>query len=212
MSTQDIKYTKNQELTLDKEYLQFIREIKNEINLGRVKAALALNKQVVQLYWSIGKRILEKQAVAQWGEKLLDQLSHDLQNAFPEMRGFSKTNLKYMRILANLYPDGIGQQAVDQLPWGHLTLLIRIKQAEERHWYVKECINGGWSRHVMEKQIKSNLYSRQGVSYGKASNFLTRLPEPHSHLAQDLLKNPYNFDCLGLHDDAHEREIAQARI
>lgn len=204
--------TRDINLKAEKEYLQFFHALKKQISIARVRAASALNKQVIQLYWSIGKHVLEKQEKTSWGDKLLDHLSLDLRNAFPEMRGFSKTNLKYMRILAHLYPDGIGQQCVDQLPWGHVTLLIRLKNAQERHWYVSECLVNGWSRHVLEKQIRSNLYQRQFVLQAKSSNFLASLPEPQSLLAHELLKNPYNFDCLGLHDDAQEREIEHSSI
>lgn len=153
-----------------------------------------------------------KNAKARWGDKFLECLSNDLNHTFPEMRGFSKTNLKYMRILAHYYPDGIGQQLVDQLPWGHVTLLTRLKDSEERYWYAKECHESGWSRPTLEKQIRSGLYQRQAISENKASNYLVRLPEPQSSLAHDLLKNPYNFDFLGLHDDALEREIENASV
>lgn len=194
------------------DYHKLLKDIKAYISTTRVKAALSLNKEVIHLYWQIGKQLIERQGESHWGDKLLDQLSNDLRHAFPEMRGFSKTNLKYMRIFAHLYPNGIGQQLVDQLPWGHLTLLIRIKDEGERKWYIEQCVSHGWSRHMFEKQIQSNLYKRQGLSSSKSSNYLARLPEPQSLLAQELLKSPYNFDCLGMHDEAHEREIEHASI
>ncbi len=196
----------------DKEYLNFFHDLKTHIQSARVRAALALNKEVILLYWSVGKYIVEQQKKARWGDKFLECLSNDLNHTFPEMRGFSKTNLKYMRILAHYYPDGIGQQLVDQLPWGHVTLLTRLKNSEERYWYAKECYESGWSRPTLEKQIRSGLYQRQAISDNKASNYLARLPEPQSSLAHDLLKNPYNFDFLGLHDDALEREIENASV
>lgn len=167
---------------------------------------------MIHLYWGVGKQLIEKQRETAWGDKLLEHLSSDLRTAFPEMRGFSKTNLKYMRILAHHYPDGIGQQLVDQLPWGHLTLLIRIKDNQERLWYAQECLSHGWSRETMKKQIETSLYKRQAHLPNKTSNYLTRLPEPQSSLAQELLKSPYNFDCLGLHEEAIEREIEHASI
>jgi len=137
---------------------------------------------------------------------------NDLQHAFPETHGFSKTNLKYMRIFANLYPDGIGQQLVDQLPWGHICLLMRIKNTGERLWYIQQCIENGWARWLLEREVRSGLYNRQAIPKNKVTNYLTRLPAPHSYLAHDLIKNPYNFDCLGLHDQAQEREIENASI
>lgn len=202
--------SKNSQLILDDSYKTLLADLRSFISTARVKAALSLNKEVIQMYWNIGNQVTAKQKESSWGDKVLDQLSGDLQQSFPEMRGFSKTNLKYMRILAHLYPDGFGQQPVDQLPWGHITILIRIKSEDERHWYLNQCIEHGWSRETFEKQIRSSLYKRQALSHGKVSNYLTRLPSPQSHLAHDLLKNPYNFDCLGLHDDAHEREIEHA--
>ena len=204
--------SKSSSLLINDDYRKLLAELKTYISNARVRAALSLNKEVIQMYWNIGVQLVEKQKLATWGDKLLDQLSNDLQHTFPEMRGFSKTNLKYMRILAHLYPNGFGQQPVDQLPWGHITILARIKDANERHWYLNQCIEHGWSRPTFEKNIRSSLYKRQAISHEKTSNYLTRLPSPQSHLAHDLLKNPYNFDCLGLHDDAHEREIEHASI
>lgn len=200
------------ELQLDNEYLALIREIKTYVSSSRIKAALALNKEVIQMYWRIGQYLVEKNKKTNWGGKLLEQVSKDLSYAFPEMRGFSKTNLKYMRIFALLYPLGIGQQSVDQLPWGHITLLIRLKNEEERGWYLIQSLENGWSRPMLEKQIKTNLFERQGTKQKKVTNFLTHLPAAQSLLAQDLIKNPYNFDCLGLHDEAQEREIENASI
>lgn len=202
----------DQSLNLDNDYLKLLYKLKSQISTARVRAALALNKEVIVLYREIGVHLIDQQTKTKWGDSLLDHLSKDLQNLFPEMRGFSKTNLKYMRILAQMYPNGFGQQPVDQLPWGHITLLIRVKSEEERHWYVNQCIENGWSRHALEKEIQSNLYKRQAIHNEKASNFLTHLPHPQSYLAQELLKNPYNFDCLGLHDEAHEREIENASV
>ena len=195
-----------------REYQSFLSNIKQKVRKTRLQAAFAVNREVISLYWHIGKEIVQLQTETAWGGKLIDRLSEDLKNSFPETHGFSKTNLKYMRILAHLYPDGIGQQAVDQLPWGHITLLIRIRKMEERHWYVYQCLEHGWSREVLEKQIRSGLYNRQAISNNKATNFLKKLPSPQSQLAHDLIKNPYNFDCLGLHDEAQEREIEYTSV
>jgi predicted nuclease of restriction endonuclease-like (RecB) superfamily len=200
------------DLLLTKEYAIFLKEIKAHVKSTRIKAALALNKEAIQMYWQVGKSILEKQKQTQWGDKLLTHLSTDLRHAFPEMRGFSVTNLKYMRILAHFYPVEIGQQSVDQLPWGHIVLLLRIKDPIERQWYIQACIQEGWSRDMFKKQMESQLYKRQGLTLDKVSNYLTRLPSPQSELAHELLKNPYNLDCLGLHDDAQEKAIEHASV
>ncbi len=199
-------------LRINDEYIHFFNELKAYISIARVRAAVSLNKEVIQMYWQIGKTLIAKTNSTNWGEKLIDQISHDLQKEFPEMRGFSKTNLKYMRLLAHLYSDDISQYSIDQLPWGHLMVLTRIKDANERHWYIVQDIEHRWSRIMLEKQIRSNLYKRQAIPTEKTSNYLARLPDPQSNLAHELLKNPYNFDCLGLHDEAHEREIEDASI
>ena len=152
----------NISLHLDQEYKYLFTEIKTKIQTGRLQATLAVNREVIHLYWFIGKKIIEKQAETNWGDKLLEMLSHDLQQTFPETYGFSKTNLKYMRVFARLYPDGIGQQSVDQLPWGHIMLLIqRVKDVAVRNWYIAQAIENGWARSTLEGQIKQNLYQRQ---------------------------------------------------
>lgn len=200
-------------LRLDQEYKHLFIEIKTRVQTSRLQAALAVNREVIHLYWFIGKKVIEKQAVTTWGDKLLETLSNDLQQAFPETYGFSKTNLKYMRAFAHFYPDGFGQQAVDQLPWGHIMLLIqRVKDDTVRNWYIQQTIENGWSRYMLEDQIKQDLYQRQAIDEHKTTNFLTKLSPPLSRLAQDMVKNPYNFDFLGLHDQAYEREIEFASV
>lgn len=201
-------------LHMNKEYLTFFNELKNQIKRKQISAVLAVNIESIELYWHIGKQIIEKQKSAKWGSKLLEQLSHDLQNSFPGARGYSVRNLKYMRNFASNYLVGsIGQQPVAQLPWGHIiTLLQREKDNIMREWYIEETIKNGWSRETLGNNIKQDLYKRQAVSKLKASNYLARLPEPNSSLAHEMLKNPYNFDFLGLHDDALEREIEKAAI
>jgi predicted nuclease of restriction endonuclease-like (RecB) superfamily len=118
-----------------------------------------------------------------------------------------------MRIFASKYPNPIGQQLVAQLPWGHILLLIqKVNNTEERNWYIEQTIQHGWSRSSLQHQLKHALYERQAVEQQKTSNFPAKLPEPQSSLAQAMLKNPYNFDFLGLHDDALERDIEHASI
>ncbi len=198
----------------DKKYKDFINDLKIRIRTAQMSAALAVNHEVIQLYWHIGKQIIEKQTKTNWGSKLLETLSKDLQNAFPETRGFSKRNLEFMRQFSNEYPDkAIVKQAVSQLPWGHIIILIqKVKSKNIREWYAQQTIKNGWSRHTLERFITQDLYKAQAVPDNKASNFLTRLPYPQATLAQDILKSPYNFDFLGLHDKAHEREIEHASI
>lgn len=197
---------------IEKGYVDFFNQLKEKIRSTQISAALAVNKDVINLYWHIGKQIVQKQEQSKWGDGFITTLSADLQKSFPESHGYSKTNLKYMRIFAFSYPDGFGQQPVDQLPWGHITILIRIKNVNERHWYISQCIENGWGRIMLEKQIRSELYQRQAMPETKITNYLTRLPHPQSYLAHDIIKNPYNFDCLGLHDTALERDIEHASL
>jgi predicted nuclease of restriction endonuclease-like (RecB) superfamily len=203
----------NAVLRLDQEYKHLFVEIKTKIQSCRLQAALAINREVIWLYWFIGKKIIEKQLETNWGDKLLETLANDLQHTFPETYGFSIRNLERMRQFANEYPSEITTQPVSQLPWGHILLLVqRIKDTVIRDWYIKQTIENGWSRYILEDQIKQNLYQRQAIDQNKTTNFLSKLPSPISRLAQDMVKNPYNFDFLGLHDQAHEREIEFASV
>lgn len=163
------------------------------------------------LYHHIGIEILTKQAAYGWGAKIIDQLSKDLSLAFPEMKGFSTRNLKYMRLFAQTYPDTqFVQQAAAQLPWFHLVVLIeRIKDKKERLFYIQHAIKYGWSRPVLIHQIELNLYGRQGKA---VNNFKNSLPSPHSDLANKMLKDPYIFDFLSIGKEAHEREIEKSLI
>jgi len=202
---------KGMSLNFTQDYRAFLTELKDKIRSARLRAALAINKEVIELYWHIGKQIIEKQ---NWGSKLIETLSLDLQNAFPETSGFSIRNLRRMRQFAAHFSDiTIMPQAVAQLPWGHISLLIhKVKDNKALTWYAEQAIEQGWSRLTLEHHVKDNLFQRQAIDTVKSSNFLTRLPSPQSKLAHELLKQPYNFDFLGLHDDAHEREIEHASI
>lgn len=201
-------------LHLDREYLEFFAELKKQIKTKQIKAALAVNKELIELYWYIGNQIIEKQKTVKWGDKLLEQLSKDIHCTFPGIKGFSVRNLKYMRNFASAFSiRQIGQQAVAQLPWGHIiTLLQRVKNYDQKQWYIKEVINNGWSRDRLTSNILGNLYERQAVEELKTSNYLEKLPEPTSKLAHEMLKNPYNFDFLELHDEALEKEIEKAAV
>jgi predicted nuclease of restriction endonuclease-like (RecB) superfamily len=203
------------ELKLSRDYLALFNHLKEKIKTTQLRAALAVNQEVIGLYWYVGKKIIEKQQQAGWGTKLIETLSLDLQNAFPETHGFSASSLKRMKRFAEEYPslDEISAQVVRQLPWGHIVLLLqKIKGPQEREWYAYKTLEEGWSRPTLELYLKRNLYQQQAVEGNKVSNFLVRLPSPQSGLAQDILKNPYNFDFLELHDDVHEREIEHASI
>ncbi|GKS79086.1 hypothetical protein wHma_10930 [Wolbachia pipientis] len=194
-----------------KEYTEFLEQLKEQIATSRYKAALAVNSKLIVLYHHIGTEILKRQKEHGWGAKIIDQLSRDLRDAFPDMKGFSIQNLKYMRRFAEEYSENeIGQQAVDQLPWGHnIVIMYEVKNKEERFWYIKKSCEHGWSRNILSMQIETNLYKREGKAI---TNFRNNLISPQSDLAQQTLKNPYVFDFLSLGKKAHEREIEKALV
>lgn len=192
-------------------YADWLTELKARIHTAQQRAALAVNRELVSLYWQIGRDILERQARQGWGAKVIDRLAHDLRTAFPDMKGFSPRNLKYMRAFAEAWPDAeFVQQAAAQLPWGHnLVLLDKLDTAEKRRWYAAQAIEHNWSRNVLNIQIESRLLARSGTA---VTNFEVRLPRPQSDLARESLRDPYRFDFLGLTDEAQEREIERALV
>lgn len=198
-------------LMMPADYGQWLADIKNRVLAARQRAALAVNAELVSLYWHIGRDILQRQAAQGWGSKVIDRLGRDLREAFPEMKGLSTRNLMYMRTFAETWPDfEIVQQAVAQLPWGHNVLLLnRIKEQEARLFYVQKAIAENWSRATLEVHIKNRLHERQGKA---VTNFAARLPAPTAALAQETLKDPYLFDFLSLGEDAQEREIENALV
>ena len=192
-------------------YGDWLKELKEKINNARQRAAIAVNTELVLLYWQIGRDILSRQAAQGWGTKVIERLAHDLRNAFPDMKGFSRTNLLYMRSFAENWPEKeIVQQLVGQLPWGHnLVLITKLKTKEERLAYAQKTIENGWSRNVLVMQIETGALKREGAAI---TNFEQRLPKPQSDLARASLKDPYCFDFLGLGDAAQEREIEKALV
>ena len=195
----------------DENYTSFLRSLKDRIRQAQIKAALAVNHELILLYWQIGREILYRQQQEGWGAKVIDRLAQDLKEEFPDMTGFSRSNLKYMRAFAEAYPeDQFGQQLVDQIPWGHnIRILEMVKDSEARLWYVRQTIENGWSRNILVMQIESNLHQRQG---GAITNFERSLPAPQSDLAQQLVKDPYNFDFLTLTQNAQERDLERALV
>ncbi|MGL9759436.1 MAG: PDDEXK nuclease domain-containing protein [Wolbachia sp.] len=196
---------------IGKEYTEFLEQLKEHIATNRYKAALAVNSKLILLYHYTGTEILKRQKEYGWGAKVIEQLSKDLRDAFPDMKGFSIQNLKYMRRFAEEYSENeIRQQAVDQLPWGHnIVIMYEIKNKEERFWYAKKSREHGWSRNILSMQIETNLYKREGKAI---TNFRNKLTSPQSDLAQQTLKNPYVFDFLSLGKKAHEREVEKALV
>lgn len=199
----------NASLHLDNNYLHFLNDIRNRLKTAQIRAALAANRELIKFYWQLGNDLLEKQKSYKWGEGFLEQFSHDMRQAFPEMQGFSKRNLEYMRRFASLYPKlDFAKQLVSQLPWGHIVRLMQMIENESiREWYAQQTIKNGWSRSVLEMQIQTGLYERQGTASKKISNFHEHMPKPQSDLAHEILKDPYNFDFLTIQGEAHERAI-----
>ncbi len=192
-------------------YDRFLGDLKDRIRSAQLRATLAVNRELVLLYWQIGRDILVRQAAQGWGAKVVDRLAADLRRAFPELAGFSPRNLKYMRSFAAAWPDeSIVQQLAAQIPWFHHCVLIdKVKEPEERAWYVRKTVEHGWSRTVLVLQVESGLIHRQGKS---VTNFAATLPNPQSDLARQLLKDPYHFDFLTLGEDAQERELERGLL
>lgn len=192
-------------------YAEWLAELKRRIHTAQQSATLAVNRELVLLYWQIGRDILARQSRKGWGAKVVERLAHDLRTAFPDMKGFSRANLMYMRAFAQAWPElEIVQQLVGRLPWGHnLVLLTRLKDVAQRQAYAQATIEHGWSRNVLEMHIETRRLERAGQA---VTNFEVSLPKPQSDLARESIKDPYRFDFLGLSDEAHEREIEDALV
>lgn len=192
-------------------YSDWLSDLKLRIHTAQQRATLAVNRELVLLYWQIGHDILTRQAAQGWGSKVVDRLAQDLRAAFPKMKGFSPRNLKYMRAFAEAWPDAEFVQGVlAQLPWYHqLALLDKLPSPETRRWYVAQAIEHNWSRNTLVMQIEHRLLERSGKA---VSNFEHHLPKPQSDLARESLKDPYRFDFLSLALDAQERDIENALI
>ncbi len=192
-------------------YAAILASLKDQIRSARLNAGLAVNRELVLLYWRIGRQIIEQQCLEGWGSRIIDRLSLDLRREFPEMKGLSSRNLKYMRAFSEAYADEtIVQQLAAQIPWFHnCVLLDKVRRPEERVWYIRQTISHGWSRNVLVHQIESGLYEREGQAL---VNFDRTLPAPQSELARQILKDPYNFDFLTLGKEAQERDLEAALL
>lgn len=192
-------------------YADWLTDLKGRIHTAQQRAALAINRELVLLYWQIGRDILTRQAEQGWGAKVIERLAHDLRSAFPDMKGFSPRNLKYMRAFAEAWPDAtFVQEVLAQLPWYHqLALLDKLPGPETRRWYAAKAIEHNWSRNVLVMQIEKRLLERSGKA---VTNFVANLPAPQSDLARESIKDPYRFDFLGLAEKAQEREIEHALV
>ena len=192
------------------EYISIVENIKQEITAAQYRAAVHVNADLLLLYHSIGCIINDHKS---WGNKFIDNLATDIKMSFPESKGYSVRNLKYMAKFAEAYPDReFVQQVVAQIPWGHnIILMDKVSNPDERVWYIQKAIENSWSRNVLVHQIESGLYKRQ-VSAEKVSNFEHRLPSPQSELAVQTMKDPYVFDFIPFREDMLERDIEQALV
>ncbi len=203
-------------------YAAIIAQIKTEIETARLKASASVNHHLLILYWKIGNIILQQQNLEGWGTKVTERLSNDLRKEFPDMKGTSTRNLKYMRAFAEAYPEfvqaalaqidesAIVQVPLAQIPWyHHITIIDKVKNVEERIFYIKKTAANSWSRNVLVHQIESKLYHRQGNS---VNNFVQTLPAPHSDLAKEMLKDPYKFDFLTLAENYFEKDLEDGLV
>ena len=192
-------------------YATLLKSLKTEISTARIRAHLSVNKEMISLYWRIGNQILERQKQEGWGAKVIENISKDLRKEFPEMKGLSPQNLKYMKKFADEYSNKeISQQAVDQIPWGHnIKIFYDVKEKSQRFWYIQKTIENGWSRNVLSLQIQSNLYERDGRSI---NNFKSTLPSPQSDLAASIIKDPYNLEFLNIQGKFLESELEKKLI
>ena len=192
------------------EYLEIVKSIRDEIKVAQYKAAVSVNRELIMLYYNIGRVINEHKS---WGNKFIDNLAADIKLSFPSATGYSVRNLKYMAKFAAIYPDfEFVQQVVAQIPWGHnVVLMDKISDDTVRKWYIEQSIEHGWSRNVLVHQIESGLYERQVIA-DKISNFENRLASPQSELAVQAMKDPYVFDFIPFKEDMVERDIEQALV
>jgi predicted nuclease of restriction endonuclease-like (RecB) superfamily len=192
-------------------YGRLLTELKARVAQERLRTVLAANSAMVLLYWDVGRAILDRQAKEGWGAKVIDRLAHDLQSAFPDMKGLSPRNLQYMCTFAGAWPDrAFTQQVVAQIPWGqNIALMERVADPTARLWYARQVIAHGWSRNILALQIEGCAHERQGKA---VTNFATTLPPGDSDLAAQVFKDPYLFDFLGTADPRREREVEQALV
>ena len=197
-------------LVNNSEYLETIESVKQEIAKARYKATASVNKELIILYYNIGKIINTHKA---WGNKFIDSLATDIAIEFPNAKGYSVRNLKYMAKFAETYPDEQFVQTVSaQIPWSHnIAIMEKVKDEDIRLWYTEKAIENGWSHSVLIHQIESGLYERQAIA-GKVTNFEKLLPSSQSELAVQTMNDPYIFDFIPFKEDMIEKDIENALV
>jgi predicted nuclease of restriction endonuclease-like (RecB) superfamily len=197
--------------TVPEWYADLLDAVAGRVQSGRQRAIVAANEELVTTYWAVGAEILARQDAEGWGARVIDRLSHDLRERFPDAKGFSPRNLKYMRSFAAAWPDeAIVQARLAQLPWyHHIALLEKLDTAELRLWYSDVAIENGWSRDILVHHIEGRLHERTGRA---VTNFSRTLPPADSDLAQQSTRDPYLFDFLGNDVVRRERDHERALI
>lgn len=205
-------------------YGEVLQGIKERVRTAQLKASLSVNRELIALYWHIGNVIVDRQKTEGWGKSIVERLAVDLNKEFPGIKGFSANNIWRMRAFYVAYrpsPPVLAQpvqelggltlpHSVADIPWGHNVILIqRVKNLTARLWYAQMTLEHGWSRSILDLQIESDLYGRQGKA---VTNFQRTLPAPQSDLAQQTLKDPYKFDFLTLSAEAIERDLEKGLV
>jgi len=189
----------------DNEYFKVLESVKAAIQNARYRAVLGANREQILLYWNIGRVIIGN---TRYGAKFVENLARDIKSEFPNAKGYSARNLKYMRKFAELVPDEEKVQTVSALlTWSHNRCLFdKTNTLEEYLWYAAQTIENGWSLSSLEYFVGTKTYQRQAIGE-KAANYKILLAQPQSGLATETLKNPYVFDFVEQREGIIEREI-----
>lgn len=200
-------------MILDNDYKIWITQIKEKVRQTQIKASIKVNYELLNLYWELGREIISKESNAVWGDRFLTVMSQDLRKEFPDITGFSLSNLHNIRYWYKFYQPHLTtdmESMIKSIPWGHnQRIMYKCQNVDEALFYVRKTMDNGWSRSVLEHQIESGLFQRQGKAI---TNFDVRLPEVHSDLAKQTLKDPYHFDFLTLREKYDEKELEQALV
>ncbi|MEV8150489.1 PDDEXK nuclease domain-containing protein [Arthrobacter sp. NPDC080073] len=201
--------TVSRDVDLPGGYAHLLKELKKTVRGARTRALRTVNIQLIELYWSIGRGVLKEQRDQGWGSGVIRRLSEDLRAEFPDMKGLSARNIQYMTTFAGAWHNSpIAQQPVAQLPWGHITVLLdKLTEQESRLSYAAAAVEHGWSRNVLLNMIMNRTLERTGTA---PSNFTQQLVAQDSELAQQIAKDPYNFEFLGLSGAVAERDLELA--
>lgn len=195
-------------------YQEFLEQFVEKVQISQIKVALSINSQLIQLYWEIGNSIQIKQQQEEWDSHAINNLARDIKCKFPDIKHFSATNLNYMVKFVKEYPNReIIEQLIGQIPWGHnIILLERIKENEERFWYIRKTISNGWNRNLLKHWINRDLYNLYSKKDRVLTNFQRSLPHFQSDLAQQILKDPYCFDFLTFTKKFSEKELEEGLL